>query len=455
MVESAIATRPQRASQALGVPVKVFSNYFNLKFKSPDIKGIQKYHLKFTPEIPDNSLQLKKTLLRKVRDQVKEKLAFYIFWGNCIFSYKAVDPLTLNAEEEGVNYAIEITWVQTMEATDKDHMGFLKIFFNSMMRSLRFETIGPKSFNPKNAKKLPAHNIAVWPGFDARLIMKEQGVLLNIDVAFKVLRNDSALGYLNKLKEDAERRGGDWQKSVQDTVAGMTVVTRYNQRTYRVERVEFEQNPESTFQKGEETVTFKDYFHKQYQETISDLQQPLLVHKDRKTGRESYLIPELCQLTGLTDAMRADFRLMKDLAQITHTDAQRKVSECRNLFEVFRTNEKCKKKMEEWQLEFKEEPACLEGYKFSPGNLIMGTKDNGQRNIFDIERTGREIDRKIQDRMYTQPDLNMWAIFYSDRDQQVAKQFSQTMGQCLTQFGYKGSPPAMFPVANGNRADSW
>jgi aubergine-like protein len=26
-------------------------------------------------------------------------------------------------------------------------MNFLKIFFNSMMRSLRFETIGQKSFN--------------------------------------------------------------------------------------------------------------------------------------------------------------------------------------------------------------------------------------------------------------------------------------------------------------------
>jgi aubergine-like protein len=162
-----------------------------------------------------------------------------------------------------------------------------------------------------------------------------------------------------------------------------------------VERIDFEQNPECTFQKGEETVSFKDYFQKQYQEAIKDPQQPLFVHKDRKTGRESYLIPELCVLTGLTDAMRADFRLMKDLAQITHTDAQRKITECKNLFQVFKENEKCKKKMEEWQLEFKEEPQHLEGYKFSPGNMIMGTKDNGQRNQFDIERTGREIDRKI------------------------------------------------------------
>lgn len=219
--------------------------------------------------------------------------------------------------------------------------------------------------------------------------------------------------------------------------------------------MDYEQTPSSSFLKGETQVTFKDYFQTQYKETITDLSQPLFVHKDRKTGRESFLVPELCTLTGLTDAMRADFRLMKDLAQITHTDAQRKISECKNLFEVFKQNEKCQKKMIEWKMQFKEEPNQLEGFKFTAGNMIMGEKGNGQRNTFDIERTGREIDRKIQDRMYTQPDLNMWAIFYSDRDQQVAKQFESTMNQCLQQFGYKGQPARMFPVANGQRADSW
>jgi hypothetical protein len=33
--------------------------------------------------------------------------------------------------------------------------------------------------------------------------------------------------------------------------------------------------------------------------------------------------------------MRADFRLMQDLAKIVHTDANRKVAETKNLFETF------------------------------------------------------------------------------------------------------------------------
>jgi hypothetical protein len=48
---------------------------------------------------------------------------------------------------------------------------------------------------------LPAHNIRVWPGFDSRLIMKESGVLLNIDVCFKVVRTDTCLQYMTDLRK--------------------------------------------------------------------------------------------------------------------------------------------------------------------------------------------------------------------------------------------------------------
>ena len=91
-------------------------------------------------------------------------------------------------------------------------------------------------------------------------------------------------------------------------------------------------------------MSYAEYYKTRYNENISDMNQPLLIHKDRKTGNEVALIPELCQLTGLTDAMRADFKLMKDLATILHTNADKKVLECKNLFRTFSQNEKCKEK---------------------------------------------------------------------------------------------------------------
>ena len=64
------------------------------------------------------------------------------------------------------------------------------------------------------------------------------------------------------------------------------------------------------FDKQGTPTSYAEYYKTRYNEEIKDKNQPLLINKDRRTGNEVALIPELCQLTGLTDAMRADFRLM-------------------------------------------------------------------------------------------------------------------------------------------------
>ena len=219
--------KPARDPKAQCRNLKLYSNYFQIDFDSKDIQGVNKYTCKFEPEIPDNSRKVRKDVLRVVKDKIKEKLDFFIDWGLNVFSLKKVADLPVyEAEHEGTKYKITIEWVQLMEATDRDHCNFLKIFFNSMMRGLKFETIGPKSFNPAKAHSLAAHNVKVWPGFDARMIMKEKGALLNVDVAFRCVRTDSLLDYMNQVRDKAEQRGRDWQEALVDAIQGSTVVTR-------------------------------------------------------------------------------------------------------------------------------------------------------------------------------------------------------------------------------------
>lgn len=113
-----------------------------------------------------------------------------------------------------------------MEPTDKDHLNFLKIFFNTQMRTLKFENIGRKSFNPAKAHSLDAHKIKVWPGFESSLILKENGVLLNVDVCFKVVRQDTVLAYMQEIKTKCDRMNTDYQTELQEALKGTTVVTR-------------------------------------------------------------------------------------------------------------------------------------------------------------------------------------------------------------------------------------
>jgi hypothetical protein len=85
----------------------------------------------------------------------------------------------------------------------------------------------------------------------------------------------------------------------------------------------------------------------------------------------------------------------------------------------------------------------------------MGATASGAPNQFDIEKNAREIDRKIQAKMLSQPALKTWGIFHGDRDAQVANQFKSTMKQCLDQVGYEHAEAAVYPVKPGMRSDAW
>ena len=105
----------------------------------------------------------------------------------------------------------------------------------------------------------------------------------------------------------------------------MTVVTSYSKagkHTYKVERIDFEKTPSDGFDKKDGThVSFAEYFSTQYKVKITDMNQPLLVSTNSRSGQEIYLVPEICEMTGLTDANRANFGLMRDLGRVLHKSA--------------------------------------------------------------------------------------------------------------------------------------
>lgn len=60
--------RPQRGPKAQGQEIKLFSNYYQLEFDSPNIVGVNKYTCKFEPELPDNSTKVRRAVLKSVRE---------------------------------------------------------------------------------------------------------------------------------------------------------------------------------------------------------------------------------------------------------------------------------------------------------------------------------------------------------------------------------------------------
>ena len=134
------------------------------------------------------------------------------------------------------------------------------------------------------------------------------------------------------MKDILAKRSPNSKDEVVKGLLGAVVLTRYNNKSYTVDDIDWAQTPSSTFtdDNGREK-SFADYYQERYNITIKDKKQPLLVSRAKKKTKEEEdvnktiaLIPELCNLTGLTDQMKADFKVMKDVAQFTRvTPTQR------------------------------------------------------------------------------------------------------------------------------------
>lgn len=78
-----------------------------------------------------------------------------------------------------------------------------------------------------------------------------------------------------------------FQMEIKNMLLGACVLTRYNNRLYRVDDVDFSLSPSCTFNRGakakdETSITYKDYYKQQYNLTIKDMTQPMLLSKIKK-----------------------------------------------------------------------------------------------------------------------------------------------------------------------------
>ncbi len=103
-------------------------------------------------------------------------------------------------------------------------------------------------------------------------------------------------------------------------------MTAYNHATYTILEVDVKQNPLSKFQlKNETQSSYSEYMALKYNIKNINSNQPMIKAKSKKIrGKftEVYLIPQLCNLTGLQEETRNNFQAMKQLGETTKPDPQ-------------------------------------------------------------------------------------------------------------------------------------
>ena len=100
----------------------------------------------------------------------------------------------------------------------------------------------------------------IWPGYVTSIRQHENKILMCVEITHKVLRTDTVL---DLYKTTRERPNGN--NIFLRRIICQIVLTNYNQRTYRVDDVDFNCNPDSIFTlKTGEHVSYKEYILKVY-----------------------------------------------------------------------------------------------------------------------------------------------------------------------------------------------
>lgn len=150
----------------------------------------------------------------------------------------------------------------------------------------------------------------LWPGYQTSIRQHERDILLCAEITNKVMRTETILNIMSDLRNNNR----NFRDAVNTEIIGMTVLTDYNNKTYRVDDIDWTKSPKDAFDTKNGPLTFADYYKTRYKITIRDMNQPLLMskakEKDIRGGRDQMiaLIPELCRATGLSENMRNNFR---------------------------------------------------------------------------------------------------------------------------------------------------
>ncbi|KAI0210741.1 Piwi-like protein 2 [Lamellibrachia satsuma] len=431
-----------------GRPVPVVANYIPVRCKN---EGVFQYAVSFTPQVDSRNMTFK--LLYEHLDVIGETKAFD---GAILFlSKKLPNETVLHSKRptDGEDITIRVKLVKVLPHASCAQL--YNVVFRRIMGMLKMCQVGRHFYDPHRPESVPQHSLEVWPGYITAIQEYEGGLMLLTDVSHRVLRTETVLDVMQDL---IQKYRHTFQDEVMRRLIGCTVLTRYNNRTYRIDDVAWDQSPMSTFEMSNgETKSFAEYYKSAYNKDIRDLQQPLLIHrpkkKDRIPGKKMLdvicLIPELSYMTGLSDDMRSDYKVMKDLALHTRVSPMQRQYALRKFCENINSHPNACAELEKWGLQLDIDTLRLEG-RLLPMEKI---KFRG-RNTVDA---GREADwgrAQTRSEVISAVDLSCWMVVFTKRDASKAQDFIQTMNQVCPQMGIQVRGPRVFEL-NNDRTETY
>ncbi|XP_015904269.2 piwi-like protein Ago3 [Parasteatoda tepidariorum] len=428
-----------------GTPLRMEVNYVRLKALPG--KGIYEYHVSFEPTVDSKNMKFKLMKDPKVVEIIGPTKTFD---GSKLYLPLRLDmsPMVVDVNMPTDNSLVNVSIKLIKKSSFCDCLHLYNLIFKQVMRILKMTQVGRNYFNPKGGIPIPQHRLEIWPGYVTAVQEYEGGVMLNCDCSFKVLRTVTARDVMN---DAAKQRRGDVKEEIVKALVDCVVLTRYNNKTYRIDDVSWDMNPLSTFvsHNGAE-ISFMDYYKRSYDIDIEDSKQPLLISKakkrEMKEGEEPRLIcliPELCFMTGLTDEMRNDFKVMRDVASYTRVTPENRQLALMKFINDVATTPEARQCFERWNLELVSTPETLDGRLLKSETLTFGRGFQCQ--------AGPEADwgrQATSSSVLVAVNFEKWVCVFPKRDAGKIREFLTMMQNVCPKMGINVKPPHLVEIMN-------
>ncbi|XP_063893516.1 piwi-like protein Siwi isoform X1 [Helicoverpa armigera] len=441
-----LRTRPttiQSKKGTSGTVIDLKANYFTVN-TTPQWRLYQ-YHVDFSPE--EDNTAVRKGLLRVHANT----LGGYLFDGAVLYTVKRLhpDPLELYSDRktDGERMRILIKLTCDVSPGDYHYIQIFNIIIRKCFQLLNLQLMGRDYFDPVAKIDVPEYRLQIWPGYKTTINQYEDRLLMVTEITHKVLRLDNVL---QMLSEYAATKGSNYKKIFLEDIVGKIVMTDYNKKTYRVDDVSWQASPKSTFKMRDENITYMEYYQKKYNIRIHDGGQPLLISRskprDIRAGMPElvFLVPELCRQTGLTDDMRANFKLMRALDNHTKIGPDVRIQKLLKFNQRLTSCREVVKEMGDWSLTLSHELVSFKGRQLPPENIVQGnnakypagdttegwTRDMRSKPLLDISQ------------------LPSWVVITPERQRRDAEGFIDLIMKTAGGVGFRMPKPEIIPIRN-------
>ncbi|XP_058053389.1 protein aubergine-like [Anopheles bellator] len=430
-IPEVVVTRQGAKKQGVsGQAIKLQANYFRLVRQEKS--AIFQYRIDFEPPVEDTGLM---HALLKTQAQA---FGPYIYEGTILFLYNCLkkDEVELQVKDDrtGNLYKLRIRFVGTVDMTSEAAMMVLNLLHRQALASLKLLELNRHYFDPVAKISIPEFNLELYPGYITSIRQHEKDVLLCVDVTHRVVRTDTVYARMA-----AKGNNTEFAKEV----IGSVVMCVYNQKTYKISDVDWNTTPSSTFTKKDGTaITFLQYFQDTYNRRIRDPKQPMLVStptmRQKRAGilTPIYLVPELCQTTGITDDMRKDMRLMRTIADHTRIGADKRIERLERFNNRLNTSPASREVFTYWKTELDRRLVELPARVLGQEQVFFG----GERSV----PSGPEADWTHafrENRMFKAVPLQRWHVICEQRSERTINDFIGILTKVSVKLGFQIAPP--------------